>query len=479
MTNESLANLPSAEYVSAEQSSIPNISEPVPSLMLSNKMSLAPKIDEVRHSVLQTDVDLACFTETWLTDFVHDNVIQIPGYNVVRRDRLIGQHGGVCLYVKESIPFEILSQYHNDQFEILWVKARPHKLPRGLSCIIIGSIYHPLSANDRNMIDFLTEQLSLIESTYYDRGLILLGDFNNLYNCHRLNNHFSLKQLVKFPTRGRRTLDLILTNLAKFYLSIIRFGMDILLPTKTIKKRLDDPPWMTQHLKSLIQQRQKALAKGHDQLFKSLRNRVNRERKQCRSKYYDSKVSQLKVSDPKQWWKSVKYLCGMDPVNHKYDLRHLQILSSTGDETNETNEGNASLSHLANTVNQTFLEPMNTFQPLNSDHSQVLNVPGTSNQLPSTITTTESYIFEKLSSIVPTKAHGPDTIPGWLLKENADVLASPVCKILNSSYLENRLPAAWKLADVIPIPKQKPVRTVNKDLRLVNTNSLKTSRGSW
>ena len=169
MTNESLANLPSAEYVSAEQSSIPNISEPVPSLMLSNTMSLAPKIDEVRHSVLQTDVDLACFTETWLTDFVHDNVIQIPGYNVVRRDRLIGQHGGVCLYVKKSIPFEILSQCHNDQFEVLWVKARPHKLPRGLSCIIIGSIYHPPSANDRNMIDFLTEQLSLIESTYYNR----------------------------------------------------------------------------------------------------------------------------------------------------------------------------------------------------------------------------------------------------------------------------------------------------------------------
>ena len=165
MTNESLANLPSAEYVSVEQSSIPNISEPVPSSSL---------------AVLQIDVDLACFTETWLTDFVHDNVIQIPGYNVVRRDRLIGQHGGVCLYVKESIPFEILSQYHNDQFEVLWVKARPHKLPRGLSCIIIGSIYHPPSANDRNMIDFLTEQLSLIESTYYNCGLILLGDFNNL-----------------------------------------------------------------------------------------------------------------------------------------------------------------------------------------------------------------------------------------------------------------------------------------------------------
>ena len=101
------------------------------------------------------------------------------------------------------------------------------ELPRVLSCIIISSIYNPPSANDRNMIDFLIEQLSLIESTYYNCGLILLGDFNNL-NCHRLNNHFSLKQLVKFPTRGRRTLDLILTNLAKFYLPPVKlppFGL--------------------------------------------------------------------------------------------------------------------------------------------------------------------------------------------------------------------------------------------------------------
>ena len=73
--------------------------------------------------------------------------------------------------------------------------------------------------------------------------------------------------------------------------------MEILLPTKTVKKYLNEPPWMTQDLKSLIQQRQKALANGRDQLFKSLRNRVNRERKQCRGKYFDSKVSQLEVSE--------------------------------------------------------------------------------------------------------------------------------------------------------------------------------------
>ena len=60
-------------------------------------MSLAPKIDEIRHCVLEANVDFACFTETWLSDSVGDNAIQIPGYNIARKDRVIGQHGGVCL----------------------------------------------------------------------------------------------------------------------------------------------------------------------------------------------------------------------------------------------------------------------------------------------------------------------------------------------------------------------------------------------
>ena len=48
------------------------------------------------------------------------------------------------------------------------------------------------------------------------------------------------------------------------------------------------------------------------------------------------------------------------------------------------------------------------------------------------------------------------------------MLTSPVCRILNSSYLENPLPSAWKLANVTPIPKQKPVRTMNNDLRPIS-----------
>lgn len=38
----------------------------------------------------------------------------------------------------------------------------------------------------------------------------------------------------------------------------------------------------------------------------------------------------------------------------------------------------------------------------------------------------ESSVLRKLSALNPTKAKGPDGIPAWLLKENADFLAGPV-----------------------------------------------------
>ena len=73
-------------------------------------------------------------------------------------------------------------------------------------------------------------------------------------------------------------------------------------------------------------------------------------------------------------------------------------------------------------------------------------------------------VRKKLSKLNPCKANGPDNIPGWLLKENADILAGPVSDILNYSYREGRLPSSWKHADAVPVTKQKPVRESKKHL---------------
>lgn len=87
----------------------------VPSLFLWNVMSLAPKIDELHCIANHGDLDCICITESWLQSHIHNNIVDLEGFNiiVILKDREEGIHGGVCTYIKESINFTIL-QYFDD-----------------------------------------------------------------------------------------------------------------------------------------------------------------------------------------------------------------------------------------------------------------------------------------------------------------------------------------------------------------------------
>ena len=55
---------------------------------------------------------------------------------------------------------------------------------------------------------------------------------------------------------------------------------------------------MNNSIKRLIRRRQKALANDNLVEYNQLRNKVNRDRKACRAKYYDAKVKDLKACKP-------------------------------------------------------------------------------------------------------------------------------------------------------------------------------------
>ena len=150
------------------------------------------------------------------TSHIHDNIINIQGYNLIRRDRVEGNNCGVCVYIKDSIAFTVLDELYNSSFEILWINIRSNRLPRGIINLIIGTVYHPSSADNSDMLDYLSNCLSLLESRFPNCGLIILGDFNKL-NVSRLRSCYNQKQLVNFPTRGNNTLDIVQTNLSTYY----------------------------------------------------------------------------------------------------------------------------------------------------------------------------------------------------------------------------------------------------------------------
>ena len=184
---------------------------------------------------------------------------------------------------------------------------------------------------------------------------------------------------------------------------------------------------------------------------------MNRYRKSCRAKYHAAKVEHLRDCEPRRWWKEVKKLTGMQSATRMDVTSLLHNIDPVP---------NPDLTVLANTIKDTFLAPMNKFSPLDPQvHHATQHVSN-----PSTVT--EHSIYRKLSSLNPTKASGPDNIPAWLLKENADILAPDVTNILNCSFSEARLPQSWKHADITPIPKQTPVHDVNKYLRPISLTSI-------
>ena len=179
-------------------------------------MSLAPKIDEIRHVVQYANLDCVCISESWLRSHIHDNVVALSGFNLVQKDRVDIIHGWVCTYITDNINFTILEDLEDPSFEAPWLKLRPARLPTGYSCIVLGIIYHPPNDNDPAILDYLWQSLSSIESRFPSCGLLIVGDFNRL-NTKRLQNSFDLKQIVTFPTQGDGTLDLVLTNLKEYY----------------------------------------------------------------------------------------------------------------------------------------------------------------------------------------------------------------------------------------------------------------------
>jgi hypothetical protein len=103
--------------------------------LLSNVTSHSPNIDEIRATISHANLDFFCITETWLKDHIDSHVVGIAGYNIVRLDRKVISHEGVCMYVRDSVRHNVLLDLMDKILEVLWVKS---------ALIASPGEYHPL-----------------------------------------------------------------------------------------------------------------------------------------------------------------------------------------------------------------------------------------------------------------------------------------------------------------------------------------------
>ena len=118
----------------------------LPSLLLSNIRSLAPKVDELEMVASLNEVSIICITETWLTPNIPDSAVLLPNFFLFRNDREFSTGGGVCTYVSCDITSKRLTEFEKPKIESLWLSLRPKRLPQSISIILVAVIYHTTSS---------------------------------------------------------------------------------------------------------------------------------------------------------------------------------------------------------------------------------------------------------------------------------------------------------------------------------------------
>ena len=114
---------------------------------------------------------------------------------------------------------------------------------------------------------------------------------------------------------------------------------------------------------------------------------------------------------------------------------------------NKTTDGDCGL--LANTMNDFFVFVSDHLSRLNTKYKVIM----VSEELPDQYVISVFTTFKVLESFKVKKATGSDNIPAGVLRNYANVLASPLTAIFNNSLRKRVLHTEWKMAKVILLPK--------------------------
>jgi hypothetical protein len=143
------------------------------SCIYTNALSLRNKIQELSELAVKVRPLVICITETWLNPDISDNEVSLPGYMLIRSDRVIGKGGGVAIYINTKLSYKPseIPELQNLP-ESLWIRIRGS----GDATLLVGLVYRPPSAPE-SWLDYW--KVALRKATSVARSpLLVLGDFN-------------------------------------------------------------------------------------------------------------------------------------------------------------------------------------------------------------------------------------------------------------------------------------------------------------
>lgn len=189
-----------------------------------NVRSLKTSFDLFSSTIQDSELDIVGLSETWLNTEDPDQLFNIEGYNLIRRDRE-DRGGGVAFYIKKFLKCKVVNDLGepDNSLEQLWVS-----LNVAGKKLCLGTMYRPPNSNMVNALQLLENNLiDLIPQYDY---VMFGGDFNidfsplNNPNGYALFstflNKYGLIQHITEPTRVTENtstiLDLIISSCPNF-----------------------------------------------------------------------------------------------------------------------------------------------------------------------------------------------------------------------------------------------------------------------
>lgn len=486
-----------------------------------NTRSLFTGFTELKSLIKKHDFDILAITETWLSDGIPSNAVNIPGYKLIRQDR-DGRGGGVGFYVKSLFNCKIISlDNHHAEIEDLWVEIKI-----GRFALAIGVIYRPPNYNAVQCVEKIDNVLSHIIPNY--KNIVVVGDVN--VNLFQLNNcitncfdTYGFIQLINDPTRvtlhSSTLIDPIFVNCSEFVIQSGVENADLIsdhklvfcklkipqykykqkfvtyrdfrqfenlafledlhntpwnniiyvnnidekvhmlseniiklfdrhAPLKTVRVSKPSSPWLTDTIKIMMKERDKALEKYHLDpteenwnSYKQIRNftlsSIRREKAGYISHLYRER-------NKKPFWKK---------------LKDMNVQSSKDTEIPENIKD-------VSKINDYFLTVYNK----TPDCNNMINIYNNSKYNDSLnfhfSLVDNNEILDALSSI-KSDAYGCDNISLMMIKLCTPVIIPYITHVINSCLEAGYFPLAWREAIICPVPKVVSPSSI-KDLRPIS-----------
>lgn len=162
-----------------------------------NIRSLRNKINDIELLLVNQNIDMLLLSETWLHNNEKDNFF-MNGYHMIHNCRDSGGGGGIAIYLKNTIDYNIKESINQENNQILIINI-PNKN------INFGIIYRPPSTNISKFINFFDSILHKYKNTLFvgDININLLNDNNFIksYKNMLISNGFNILNDLNQPTR--------------------------------------------------------------------------------------------------------------------------------------------------------------------------------------------------------------------------------------------------------------------------------------